>query len=879
MLGRGSRVRVSCCTLQPDEVSVPSPVCSVSSSSSVEEDMSCYTNLGFHLWQSQSEIYHPQSDDVAIGTSEDASVTEEKAQTVTFLEKPNRYTAGFSASLPPGSSGDATMGADLKDFLSRPVLINSYTWLESDAIGTTTSINPWQLFFNNTAIKNKLTNYAWLRCDLKIKIMINASPFYYGATLAAYKPLPNFHAEDVVSSSGKEVILLSQRPHIWIYPQNNEGGEMTLPFLWPKNWISTISNQDFTDLGRLRFQVVVPLQSANGVSTAGVTVSTYAWAENVILSGPTSGLVMQSDEYSMDSVSSVASAVSNAAGSLSRVPLIGSFMTATQIGANTVASVAASLGFSNPPVIEDTKPVKNQGIPQLAAPELSYPIEKLTIDPKNELTVDPGALGLPNHDELSLQHLSSKEAYVCTFNWSTADSADALLFSSAVTPETFDSDAATNATLFMTPMCWLTTMFANWRGDIIYRFRFICTQYHRGRVRIIYDPSASAASNILNNTSTQSTVFNEIIDLTKDTNIEVRIPYQQALAWCNTFNPIAQAQVPFTIGNGTTFKHVPNVTNGMFAVRVVTGLTAPVASSTIQVIVSARGADNLEFGVPNDIFPAYSYFAPQSDEYEETESTQVIAGHSPPTVDPNRYLINFGEQIVSLRQIMRRFQYYRTVTKAGSISSATDYKSIKMFKIPPYYGYTTNGWDTAKGVIATGTNFPMNYCATTTLQWVTAAFIGQRGSVNYSMIQDGSYPTFQMVNRQPDFSLNKPTITNVAATGTDSVTTAFMKNTALSGSCTGGIMAANNFTTAGTTWQFPNYSIYKFNTSSPVHFSAYSGQDDSDQQSQNILIGNYKVTTSSVTNHLFIGAGTDYMPVFFINVPTIYVYSTNPVAV
>jgi hypothetical protein len=102
-------------------------------------------------------------------------------------------------------------------------------------------------------------------------------------------------------------------------------------------------------------------------------------------------------------------------------------MTASQIGAKTVASVASALGFSNPPVIEDTKPIKNQGIPQLAAPEISYPVEKLTIDPKNELTVDPAVLGLPNHDELSLHHLASKEAYVCTFSWSTADLSDALL--------------------------------------------------------------------------------------------------------------------------------------------------------------------------------------------------------------------------------------------------------------------------------------------------------------------------------------------------------------------------------------------------------------------------------------------------------------------
>lgn len=853
-------------------MSEPGPVPLDSPQSSSVESYHCYERLGTFLWNSQSE-------DVALGTTEESNIEEEKNQTVTFLEKTNRYTAGFNAQLHPGCGGDATLGADLKDFLSRPVLLGTVQWDESDPTGTGTSMSPWQVFFNNATIKNKLQNFAWLRCDLKIKIMMNASPFYYGAFLVSYLPLPNFHTENIVASSNREFILYSQRPHIWIYPQNNEGGELTLPFLYPKNWISTISNQDFLDMGQLKWQVVTPLTSANGVTGAGVTLSFYAWAENVVLSGPTAGLLLQSDEYKMDSVSSVATAVSDVAGRLSKLPVIGSFATATQIGASTVASIASSLGFSNPPVIEDTKPVKNQGIPQLAAPEISYPVEKLTIDPKNELTVDPSAVGLPPHDELSVNYLASKEAYLCQFPWASTDSPDALLFSAAVTPETFDADASANPLLFMTPMCFTSAMFAHWRGDIIYRFRFICTQYHRGRVRIIYDPSANATTNILNTTSTQSTVFNEIVDLTKDTNVEIRVPYQQALAWCQTFNPQQQAQVPFTIGNATTFKHLPTYTNGMLAVRVVTKLTAPVLSSTIQVIVSVRGADNLEFANPTDIAPWYSYFAPQSDEYEETESKEIIAGHSVPRTDPQRYLINFGENIVSIRQLLRRFQYYRTITVAGSISATTVYKQIQMYKIPPFYGYNTQGWDIAKGLIVPASNFGFNYCATTYLHWIIAAFVGQRGSINYSMIQDGSYPTMQCVARVPNYSLPRPTINSIAAAGSDAATTSFMKNTALNGATTSGMMAANNFTTAGTTWQFPNYSAYKFNTTSPASLTVASGKDDTDLQSQNILLGCYKLSTAGVANHMYVGAGTDFMPVFFLNVPTIYAYSANPVAV
>jgi len=825
-----------------------------------------------------------------MGTTEGESVSEEKEQTVTFLEKPNRYATGFSANLPAGATGDATQGADLGEFLSRPVLINSYVWNESDPIGTTVTLNPWQLFFNTTSIKNKMTNYAWLKCDLKIKILVNASPFYYGATLVSYHPLPNFHTESITNGTGTRYIIpYSQRPHVWIYPQNNEGGEMTLPYLWPRNWISTISNQDFVDMGKLTYFPVVNLQSANGISGTGVTISTYAWAENVVLSGPTAGFTMQSDfseeyvaqadEYSMKPVSAVATAVSKAAGSLSKLPLIGKFMTATKIGADAVGGIASLLGFSNPPVIENTMPVKSQGIPQLASPEISYPIEKLTIDPKNELTVDPSALGLPAHDELSILHLTSKESYLTTFNWASSDSADALLFSSAITPEMFDMDNTATAPLYLTPMAWISAMFNNWRGDIIFRFRFVCTQYHRGRVRVIYDPSGNATTNILNTTATQSTVFNEVIDLTKDTNVEIRVPYQQALAWCSTFNPVESSQVPFTSNSGTTFKHVPSVTNGMIAVRVVTSLTSPILASTIQCIVSVRGADNLEFANPSDVSGRYSFFVAQSDEYEETDSHEVIAGHAIPSLDPNRYLVNFGEQIVSVRQLLRRMQWYRTTLAQGIATTNTTYRRVAMYKIPPFYGYNNSGWDSATGLINTESNFALNVCGNTYIHWIIPAFIGQRGSINYTFLQDGARPTTQIVARQPNRDLVSISDVDLASTAGSSsgVYTTYMRNTALGGASTSGIMASSNYTTAGVSWQFPNYSSYKFNVTSPANFTAALDQDDTSNQSQYILTGLDRSSTAPTINHWFVGAGTDFMPVFFLNVPTVYVYSGNPI--
>jgi hypothetical protein len=400
-------------------------------------------------------------------------------------------------------------------------------------------------------------------------------------------------------------------------------------------------------------------------------------------------------------------------------------------------------------------------------------------------------------------------------------------------------------------------------------------------VRIVYDPSGDATANVLNQTATQSVVFNEVVDLTKDSNVEIRVPYQQALAWCTTFNPVEASQKPFTVGTATTFKHVASVTNGMLAVRVVTGLTSPILASTIQCIVSVRGAENLEFANPSDISTRYSYFAAQSDEYDETDSDLIIAGHSKPSLDPNRYLVNFGEQITSIRQMLRRFQWYRTTVKVGDTTSDLAYRQDLMYKLPPFYGYTNNGWDQVKGLITPASTFKFNQSGNTYLHWVVPAFIGQRGSVNYTIVQDSSHPTPQLVLRQPTSSLTKIAAADLSAAvlGTSSIYTSYMRNTAFLGASSSGIMATSNYSNSGVSWQFPNYSAYKFNVSSPENFTATINQDDNDTQSQCIITGVPRADTSVVANHWFVGAGTDFMPIFFLNVPTVFVYSGIPTPV
>jgi hypothetical protein len=63
-----------------------------------------------------------------------------------------------------------------------------------------------------------------------------------------------------------------------------------------------------------------------------------------------------------------------------------------------------------------------------------------------------------------------------------------------------------------TPMSYAAFPFKWWRGDIIFRFKFICTRFHKGRVRITFDP----INDISVSTPDYTTVFNEVVDIGAD---------------------------------------------------------------------------------------------------------------------------------------------------------------------------------------------------------------------------------------------------------------------------------------------------------------------------------------------------------------------------
>jgi len=756
-----------------------------------------------------------------------------------------------------------SVNSDIGQFLQRPVLIHTTNWTLGANVDT--SIRPWHLFFDHTSIKKKIDNYAFVRCDLHIKVMINASPFYYSALMLSYLPVSSYNSASVSTTLGDPLVGYSQRPHIMVYPQTNEGGEMTLPFVYPYEWLKLTSSSDLQNMGIMFLDSFDILRTASAATGTSIDVQVYAWAENVVLSGLTVDLAVQSkDEYGKGCVSKPASAIARATGLLGSVPVIGTFMTATSIAADTVSNIASLFGYTKVPVIEDVKPYKNLPFHGLATAEISDCTERLCVDSKNELTVNNSSIGAESEDPLLISNFVQKTSYLTNFTWASSDVAGTLIWNSYVTPYMSSTTAGTGQTIVNgTPIWLVANMFDYWRGDIIFDLKILCSQYHRGRLRISWDP----VGNIGNVTDSSTEVYTSIVDITENTNVSITVPYCQRTA----YQKIPTDPTSTIYNTVSLSKDTSDTVNGILTVRVLNEQTSPVTSSDITVLVSVRGSENLEFASPKEINEDLSHFVVQSG----LQTTQQISfgGHS--TVDDNINLIYMGEKIVNLRSLLMRCNQEFVQLNDTALSWST-YDVMTMARRPLYRGFDPDGIHSANEIVGASTA-SYNFVNFTPYNLLSPCFLGERGSFTWKIDFDGYLPASFLISR-PKTNLTSAAYTysgtQLSALSSNGLSALFSQND----STNSGALLINQRTNTGISFNAPQYSIISFLDTAPSSRTEGLSNVSGDDAIRSTYI--QKESTHSdadqVYHRFLYQVGPDYSPVFFLNVPTMYVYNSTP---
>jgi hypothetical protein len=672
-------------------------------------------------------------------------------------------------------ANDATLGS----FLERPILIKEYSW--APGIAFSESFDPWSLFYNDSRNVNRLSNFNLLRSRLCIKFVINGNGFYYGRLLASYNPLPVYDQVSVNRglNISADAIAASQRPHIYINPTECQGGTLCVPFVHYQNTLR-VPDAQWSEMGIVEVRQLNPLKNVN---VAGVvvgqelTISVFAWAEGVELSVPTASnpativpqcleVCPEADEYGDSPVSSVASTVARVAGKLTNVPFIGRFAKATQIGARAVGDVSKLFGFSRPPIIDPIRTYVPRYVGGLANVNTPDAVEKLSLDVKQEVTIDPSVVGVSSADEMGLVDIAKRQSYYTTFQWATRgypnSGPGSKLFQTQVMPTVFQTYGSGVATEYHNvPAGMVALPFKYWGGSMEFRFQIVSSNFHRGRLRVVWDPHSLTGGG---SSSGYNTMYTRIIDIADMRDFTFKVGWGREYSFLPVRNPM-KLRDGLPIPSYATGAAAPAVLqqvfgNGTISVFVVNDLTTPnpdpTVDASVQINVFVNMCDDARFAEPTDAalanisyFPSAAPISPETLEVipESDEKVAEVQLSAPDSTDvttgvgavgsPTDHTMDvfFGEQVVSIRELLKRYCLHSGVT-TGARSEEVVGSTLNLLQpdFPYYFGYCPDGpHNSVDGKFA--------FCHMTFLNYFSPCYVAYRGAIRRKYLMTRSPTT------------------------------------------------------------------------------------------------------------------------------------------
>jgi hypothetical protein len=778
--------------------------------------------------------------------------------------------------------------ATLQDFLSRPVMVQKVSWSTGGVFYR--KFNPWLEYFSDPAASNRLNNFNMIRANLHMRFFVNGNPFLYGRAIAGYNPLDAYDNVSGIKVTDDEVTVeLSQRPHVWLNPTNSEGGDLIVPFMYHLDYAS-IALSNLEELGSVVIYPTVPLKHATG-SNESVRITVYAWMEDVELTGLTSidssTLVPQSGEDEIDEankdgiVSGPASTVARFAKALSPIPWLRPYAMATSSVADGLASAARLFGYSRPPVTAAPTPMRPTTIGSLALCTTPDTADKLTVDDKQELTIDPRISGVDsNVDPMDISTIAKRSSYLTNFTWPTGAQPDTLLFNIRVSPVVWSEEAAVPIKFRFPPCAAAALPFKYWNGTMNYRFQVVSSKFHRGRLRLTYDPN-------FNSSSVTNTNYSRIVDISEETDFTVSISNNQPTSLLTHHLP---GEDSATEVYSTTEYISIDSGNGVLGVYVLNDLAVPDTTVdndiTINVFVSA--SDDFEVFVPDDHFQRFMLY-PQSGESDGLYMEQNCPVHQKAIrlgleSDKGNRLssVYTGERIVSFRPLLKRYNLHHSI----GVLTDTFYSIYARRNAFPFCrGYVSGA------IHSTDTAASYNFCNTVLLHWVTWMHAGMRGSTRWKLLlcnrleSDEEFTAY--VNRVHAKGTNNYFEDNSAAVQNYSNNSKVSHDSVIKGIFTNAWKFGPPSGTLGSTFRFgsvnpsvefemPFYSLYRFlpckYSNWTTHINDVNVYDRSPEmwEFRSVVDGN---TTTKFDCH--VSAGEDFQVYFFTGMPAL-AYEAEP---
>nr|UNY42019.1 MAG: polyprotein 2 [Picornavirales sp.] len=551
---------------------------------------------------------------------------------------------------------------------------------------TASSFTVWDFpysLLSNTLYHRKLQGYLGFRGTLCIKLQVNAERFQCGRYMVCAVPVggAGFTSKllDYFNIHAATLVQRTQLPHTEIDLATQTSCELRLPFLQTADFYSiprmNPGTPDPYDGRAANWMVQIfpysKLDSVSGSTTCKYTL--WAHYEDVELLGQATPVELQSGAKTFSEkeaasvgvgpVQSTAVKVSKAASYLTPVPVIGAF--ASQLGwvSDIVANVASVFGWSKPNNLEQQhryKITNAQYATNVDNVDMSLP---LSLSVKN--SVKTMTLGMTDQDELDFSYLAGIPSWQQTATWNTAQTEDTQIMLLRVSPycnnsytsSVYQTTVGGQTFSHLTPAQYLGTKFQLWRGSVIFKFKFVKTEFHSGRLSFDFNPKTAGDAGRLVPDSLAPYVYRDIVDIRSLTEYTVEIPYISDVPYCTT-----------DLSN-TSFDNF----FGLLDVRVIDPLVAPDSvPSSIKILVEVSMGKDVEYAVVN---VKGTNTLPQIELQSGLSTSTVIGGSQPKTYQLETSQLAIGERISSLRTLLKRFEplYRERVTLENGAVFTTVY--------------------------------------------------------------------------------------------------------------------------------------------------------------------------------------------------------------
>nr|WPV63213.1 MAG: polyprotein [Jingmen bat iflavirus 1] len=539
-------------------------------------DTSSNDTLEDYILENEKDMLPPRFEN----SPESVAGNEQKADTVTAHNVVLTETEvdQVEVTAPRTRNWGSMVSSDVKDnhdvLVNRWFRIGTYEWNTQQSRDTTIislDLPKQAILVGNTCDQpNKLPfriHRLW-RGTMEIKIQINANKFQVGQLQASWFYQPKADASflelrrDVYARSGGYHVVINASP-------SNEV-TMRIPFKAYKSMLQTKLRYGYPeplDEGTLFITVLSPLVAVGNTSPKANFTVFIKFTDNEF-TGMIAGDIDTPPSYEM----------------MQALPGL------VKVAESLLTSSRNDNNRDNPP--DNRAPV--MFVPTAShswsiGNNLSEPVHNLRLSGTAQ-TKHPDV----ETDEMTVNFVKRKFQLLDIFVWRTQDSTGTLLWSIPANPIPprdrihvsipADSSKQLLAGYQLTPVGFVSSIFEYWRGSLEYRFDFVATNFHEGRVMLAYIPGIDE---LATPTLEQARASPHVVLSLQDTlSYTWRVPYISDTPWW----PRRYAGDSLLNNHNSPSKIFIFVAN-----ELVLGETVP---PSLEVLVYMRGGEDFEVAVP-----------------------------------------------------------------------------------------------------------------------------------------------------------------------------------------------------------------------------------------------------------------------------------------